>query len=154
MSSSPGPGLEVLAASSDPRSVPPPDTARSPYCGLTAADRWVLRVSGGLTVVLVLIHLAVMARWGVPVVEVTSLQPRSVHYSLEINSATWVEWLQLPSVGETLARRIVEDREQRGPFRSVEDLGRVRGVGPKTLERIGPYLRLDHETAESNTSGP
>ena len=47
----------------------------------------------------------------------------------------------LPGVGETLARRIVESRSEAGPFTELEALRRVRGIGPKTLERIRPYLR-------------
>jgi competence protein ComEA len=44
-------------------------------------------------------------------------------------------------VGETLARRIVETRAAEGPFVDFDDLRRVRGIGPKTLERMKPYLR-------------
>jgi DNA uptake protein ComE-like DNA-binding protein len=35
----------------------------------------------------------------------------------------------------------VESREAEGPFADLEELRRVRGIGPKTLERIRPYLR-------------
>ncbi len=43
----------------------------------------------------------------------------------------------LPGVGPALARRIVEARRAR-PFRSVDDLLEIRGIGPATLERIRP----------------
>lgn len=46
----------------------------------------------------------------------------------------------LPGLGETLAKRIVASRESEGPFRDHDDLRRVRGIGPRTLERIRPYL--------------
>jgi competence protein ComEA len=46
----------------------------------------------------------------------------------------------LPGIGPELAQRIVADRQARGPFRRVEDLRRVRGIGPKTLERMRVYL--------------
>ncbi len=55
---------------------------------------------------------------------------------LDINRATAAELERLPGIGPTLARRIVEWRETRGPFRSVEDLLQVPGIGPKTLEGI------------------
>jgi competence protein ComEA len=48
--------------------------------------------------------------------------------------------VQLPGLGETLARRIITDRQQRGPFRDIDDLDRVDGIGLRTLERIRPYL--------------
>jgi competence protein ComEA len=68
-------------------------------------------------------------------------EPKSVRFQIDVNAAYEVQWNQLPGVGETLARRIVEDRRQRGPFRTVEDLRRVQGIGPKTLEKLRPYLQ-------------
>ncbi len=58
----------------------------------------------------------------------------------------------LPGVGETLAKRIVESRAAEGRFADVEELQRVRGIGPKTLERMKPYLRPLPETG--NVAGP
>ena len=46
---------------------------------------------------------------------------------------------KLPGIGPTLAKRIVETREAE-PFRSVEDLRRVRGIGVKTLEKLRPLV--------------
>jgi competence protein ComEA len=57
-----------------------------------------------------------------------------------INQADWPELAELPEIGPTLARRIVESRESAGPFADHEDLRRVRGIGPLTLERMRPYL--------------
>ena len=57
---------------------------------------------------------------------------------LDLNRATAEELELLPRIGPTLARRIIEDRERRGPFRSVGELTRVRGIGPRTLEGIVP----------------
>jgi competence protein ComEA len=52
----------------------------------------------------------------------------------------WPEFVALPEIGELLAKRIVEYREKSGPFSSVDQLQRVRGIGPKTLERLRPFL--------------
>lgn len=57
---------------------------------------------------------------------------------LDINRASAEELELLPRIGPTLAARILEDRERRGPFRSVADLARVRGIGPRTVEGIAP----------------
>jgi competence protein ComEA len=73
-------------------------------------------------------------------VDIERLPESALQYRLDVNTATWVEWSQLDGIGETLARRIVEDREANGPFQSLEDLGRVRGLGPKTLEKMSPWL--------------
>ena len=134
-------------APSPVEAVPP---ATGVWWGLTAADRWLLGVCGVVAAVLLTTSIAVRARWGVPMVEISSLRPREYHYALEINSATWVEWLQLPGIGETLARRIVADREERGPFRSIDDVNRVRGIGPKVLAGLKPYLRMTETTPPAN----
>ena len=60
---------------------------------------------------------------------------------MDLNEADWPELAQLPDIGETLARRIVESRNRDGPFLDHEDLQRVRGIGPRTLDRVRPYLR-------------
>jgi len=52
----------------------------------------------------------------------------------------WPELAQLPGIGESLGRRIVESRRQDGPFIDHDDLRRVQGIGPRTLERLKPYL--------------
>ena len=65
-------------------------------------------------------------------------------FRVEINSATWIEWMQLDGIGETMAHRIVADREANGPFQSIEELQRVRGIGPATLDRIRPWLTMGH----------
>ena len=55
---------------------------------------------------------------------------------LNINDAT-VEQLQtLPGIGPVKAKTIVDDRKKNGPFKSVDDLKRVNGVGPKTIDGI------------------
>ena len=63
-------------------------------------------------------------------------------FRVDLNRAGPVELSLLPGVGPTLARRIAEDRDARGPFADVEDLGRVRGVGPRLLEQLRPRLTV------------
>jgi competence protein ComEA len=48
--------------------------------------------------------------------------------------------MQLDGIGEVLARRIVENRKQSGPFAGVDDLQRVPGIGAKTLNDLRPHL--------------
>ena len=59
---------------------------------------------------------------------------------LEMDRATEADWERLPGIGPSLAARIVADRAERGPFQTPEGLLRVRGIGPRTLDRIRPYL--------------
>ncbi len=60
--------------------------------------------------------------------------------SLDPDRADAAEWERLPGIGPALAARIVADRAARGPFGGLAGLGRVRGIGPRTLERLRPYL--------------
>ncbi|MEM6285514.1 MAG: helix-hairpin-helix domain-containing protein [Bacteroidota bacterium] len=53
---------------------------------------------------------------------------------IDLNTATAAELDALPGVGPALAQRIVDSRAQEGPFRSVDDVTRVRGIGPAKLE--------------------
>lgn len=55
---------------------------------------------------------------------------------VDLNRAGVDELRLLPRIGPTLAARIVEDRGRRGMYRSVEDLERVTGIGPRTVMRV------------------
>lgn len=61
--------------------------------------------------------------------------------SLNINTATLDELTQLPRIGPSIARRIIAYRQENGPFRSINELTKVKGIGSKTLGRIKPYLQ-------------
>ncbi|MDW8157222.1 MAG: ComEA family DNA-binding protein [Armatimonadota bacterium] len=61
---------------------------------------------------------------------------------VSLNLATAEELERLPGIGPVLARRIVEDRARHGQYTRLEDLLRVKGVGPKKLDRLRPYLRV------------
>jgi competence protein ComEA len=58
--------------------------------------------------------------------------------SIDPNTATVDEIMLLPGVGEVLAERIVEGR----PYKSVEDLRRVPGIGPKTFAELKDSLQI------------
>jgi competence protein ComEA len=80
-------------------------------------------------------------------IEIDSAERQTVEFQIDLNSAEWSEFSQLPGVGETLARRIVERRQQSGPYRNADELLKVQGVGKKTLERIKPFLVIKASTA-------
>ncbi|HEX6243811.1 MAG TPA: helix-hairpin-helix domain-containing protein [Polyangiales bacterium] len=67
---------------------------------------------------------------------------------MDINRASAAELELLPGVGPSLAKRLIEAREQRGPFRSLDELGRVRGMGAKTRKKLAKFLRFDSEKLE------
>jgi len=82
-------------------------------------------------------------------VEIDRAPPLRQQFQLDMNQAGWAEWTLLPGVGETLARRIVESREQAGPFSRHEDLLRVRGIGPRTFDRLRGHLLPMAEASRS-----
>jgi len=62
---------------------------------------------------------------------------------VDINRMTAKEFERLPKIGPVLAAAIVEDRDKNGPFRTLEDLLRVKGIGPARLVQIKSYILLN-----------
>lgn len=65
-------------------------------------------------------------------------QPRP----LDLNRADVRALDALPGIGPVLAARIVEYRRAHGPFHALEDLLAVRGIGPRLLERLRPFVAV------------
>ena len=59
---------------------------------------------------------------------------------LNINTASEEELQTLPSIGERIAQRIVNYRTEHGDFASVDALQDVKGIGPKTIEKLRPFV--------------
>jgi competence protein ComEA len=55
---------------------------------------------------------------------------------VDLNRATTDELTRLPGVGPALARRIVDMRDAEGPFARVDELGRVRGMNARKVEKL------------------
>lgn len=66
-------------------------------------------------------------------------------FRVDVNHSTWVEWMQLEGIGISMAHRIVADRNLHGPFRSIDDVARVPGIGKSTLDQIRPWLTMGHD---------
>ncbi len=62
---------------------------------------------------------------------------------LNINNASAKELQSLPSIGENMAKRIIEFREVHGRFASVQELTEVKGIGEKTLEKLRPFISVE-----------
>lgn len=71
-------------------------------------------------------------------------------FQVDINTAGWVEWIQLDGIGHKTAHQIVLDRERSGPFSTIGDLQRVHGIGPATLDAIRPWLTISHDAEHSS----
>jgi competence protein ComEA len=62
--------------------------------------------------------------------------------SVNINTATKDELMQLPGIGEAMAERIIMRREEKGEFKSVKDLLKVKGIGEKKLDALKPMIKV------------
>jgi len=62
---------------------------------------------------------------------------------VDLNTAGKSELMTLPGVGAAIADRIIMYRSEHGPFTSVRDLLKVRGIGEKKLERLAPMCVLE-----------
>jgi comEA protein len=61
---------------------------------------------------------------------------------ININTASVDELVKLPNIGPVIATRIVEYRDRHGPFQNIEQLTRVRGIGPKKIISLKPYIQI------------
>lgn len=93
-------------------------------------------------------------------VDIDVAAPLEYRFLVNVNEAEWPELAQLPDIGPTLAKRIVEARSIGGEFRSADDLRRVEGIGPRRLEGMRRYLaplpddgQVAGDTAEAAPNG-
>jgi competence protein ComEA len=61
---------------------------------------------------------------------------------VNVNTATQDELETIPGIGPVLSRQVIAGR----PYERIEDLERVRGIGPYTVNSIRPYVKVTGET--------
>ncbi len=61
---------------------------------------------------------------------------------VNINQATIEQLVSLPGIGPSLAERIFSFRGSQGPFKSIDDITKVTGIGPKKFEAIKEFLEI------------
>jgi competence protein ComEA len=59
---------------------------------------------------------------------------------LDLNTMSVSDLVELPGIGGVTAANIVRDRQDNGVFRTLEDLKRVPGIGPKKIELLEPFF--------------
>ncbi len=62
---------------------------------------------------------------------------------INVNSATLDELMLLPGVGEVLAQRIIDRRDQVGRFANMTDLDAIEGIGDALMQRLEPLVSFD-----------
>lgn len=108
---------------------------------LRRTDQAVAAAFTGAALLGIVVWCLVQWRLGGRLIDIEQAEPVTVKFEIDLNAAHWPELALLPNIGEQLAKRIVAERVENGPFRDLQDLRRVRGIGPRTLESIEPYLK-------------
>src|SRR6266436_5084009 len=123
-----------------PATAPQRESAAWPRLTLRRADQ-------AVAAALIALSLAAIAGWWAwqgqlrgRVIDIEQAEPIAINFKIDVNHADWAELSLMPNIGEQLAKRIVADRAERGPYRDLAELRRVRGIGPKTLESMRPFL--------------
>lgn len=134
---------DVVSVGEDSASEQPAiDKSPSSFLWLTNRDQWLVVAVSVIVVILLAVkwqRLRYVDRSEI-IVERAS---EDIGYRIDLNSANWVELTQLRDVGPVTAKKIVSNRDEFGPFSSVDDLQRVKGVGPKTVEKNRRWLRVE-----------
>lgn len=61
---------------------------------------------------------------------------------ININKSNESELEKIPGIGPSMAKRIIEYRQENGKFRKIEDLQNIKGIGDKTFEKIKSYIKV------------
>ena len=69
--------------------------------------------------------------------------------AVDINSASEAELDGLPGIGPVKARAIVEERSKGGPFKSIDDIKRVKGIGDVTFVKLKSEITVGGATASA-----
>ena len=72
----------------------------------------------------------------------TGKSAEQVSGKININKATSEQLMEIKGIGESYAKRIVEYREKNGPFKKIEDIMQVQGIGTKIFESIKDKIAL------------
>ena len=68
---------------------------------------------------------------------------------VNLNTASASEFEALPGVGAKMAARIIEYRQKNGPFKKIEDLMNVPGIGEKNFLKLKPQLTVASSRADA-----
>jgi|WetSurMetagenome_2_1015567.scaffolds.fasta_scaffold182514_1 competence protein ComEA len=88
----------------------------------------------------------VLAQAPVPRPEPTAVKPAVL---INLNTATAAQLDSLPGIGPKVAARIIDYRTKKGPFRKVEELMNVQGVGEKSFLKLRAQLTVSPAAAST-----
>jgi competence protein ComEA len=100
---------------------------------------------GALVATLVLLSALIVVSSGLASAAPAAEQQGLGSSQVNLNTAGTEQLTTIPGIGESMAQRIVEWRDEHGPFRRVEDLMKVKGIGEKSLEKLRPHVTVAEE---------
>jgi competence protein ComEA len=70
---------------------------------------------------------------------------------VNINTSSKQELMDLPGIGAVTAGRIIGYRTETGPFRTVDDLLKVKGISKRKLEQLKPFITVQEQPVSQTT---
>ena len=117
-----------------------PQLTETRWFSLSRRELLVLAIGVGAALLAAAAAEGISLLWGrgdVVVTARTDVPPQPAR--MDINTADDYELAMLPGIGPAIAAAIIEHRRTHGPFKSLEDLEQVKGIGPKIVEAIRPH---------------
>lgn len=71
---------------------------------------------------------------------------------VNLNTATALELQQVPGIGPSTADKILQMRKSYGPFKNVDDLRAIKGIGPRRLDKMRKYLTVGKVAAKKSAT--
>lgn len=105
------------------------------------ADGWILALSA-----ILLFTIGMFLRYDgrtEEILPIAQIETADVSYLIDLNTADVELLINLPGIGEALAGRIVEYRQQNGPFASIDEVTEVSGIGDAKLESIRSFVMVE-----------
>lgn len=137
-----------------PQQLPNPDRRQWPQLILRRTDQAAIALLSLGSILAIALWCFWQSEASNGLIDIDRAEPLAVAFKIDINQADWPELALLPNVGEQLAKRIVADRAAQGPYERFSDLERIRGIGPRTIDAMRPFL-LPLETPQTPiTSAP
>ena len=105
-----------------------------------------LRICLSILALVACLSVQALAQATAPGAKPQAAKPSTI---VNLNTATVAEFEALPGIGTKVATRIVDYRTKKGPFRKIEDLMNVQGIGEKNFLKLRPQLTVDTKSESS-----